>query len=280
MKVQVGIGSRDELDYYLREGADELYCGIYSVPNHVKGARNFGSVADVLSAKDAAHARGVNFFFAANEVSKERLAGTVAVIAELVGGGVDGVIVKDLALLDALRKKKVKTEYILSTLANCMNPSALAFYREYGVRRVALPQQLKPAEAADMLRGFPGMEAEAFVNHREYCINYNGLCFLDCVGGSTTFCDRRFKSGKKDFFMSGPGAAEHLGNLYDHHRLGVGVLKVGRSPEKENSRLIFLEALRLVRLLDGGFGKKEFLARALKVKESFDGIYEYMKERM
>ncbi|KAF0157967.1 MAG: hypothetical protein FD189_234 [Elusimicrobia bacterium] len=279
MKIQVGIGSREELDYYLEEGVDELYCGIYSVPSHVEGARNFSTVEEVLSARDAAHKRGVKLFFAANEASKEFLAHTVAVIEELVRGGIDGVIIKDLALLDALRRKKVRTDYILSTLSYCINPEALAFYAGYGVKRVALPEQLRSSEAAAMLRGARGVKAEVFLKHREYCVNYNGLCFLDCHGGRNPFCERRFLAAGKEYRMSDRGAAEHLADLYDHRRIGVEVLKVGRSPEKELSRLIFREARQMVELLAGDFTKKEFLGRALKVKGSFDVLYKYLKER-
>lgn len=280
MKVQVGIGSLGELDYYLERGADEFYCGLYSVPNHVEGARNFSAPAEVLAAKDAAHSGGAKLFFAANEVHKGLLAATGAVIEEMVGGGIDGVIIKDLALLDLLRRKKVRTEYILSTLACCMNQETLAFYGEYGVRRVALPEQLMPREAAHMLRGCRGMEAEVFLKHREGCVNYNGLCFLDCHGGDSVFCERRFLAEGRGYRMRRRGAAEHLSDLYDYHRFGARVLKVGRSPDKESSRLIFREAIQLAELLERGLFKKEFLARALEVKEGFDGLYGYLRGRL
>jgi collagenase-like PrtC family protease len=276
LKLQVGIGSLGELEYYLAEGADELYCGLYSIPNHVEGARNFSTPAEVLTAGELARAAGRKLFFAANEVHRELLGRTVGTIKELVDGGIDGIIIKDLALLDALRKKKVRTHYILSTLSYCMNAETLAFYAGYGIKRVALPEQLWPEEAGELLRNRHGIKAEVFLKHRESCINYNGLCFLDCHGGRTTFCKRPFRIGKAEYRMAGPGAAEQLAELYEYHRLGASVLKVGRSPVKEASRLIFREARQLAELLGRGLPKKEFLARALRVKTGFDALYGYL----
>lgn len=276
MKLQVGIGSLEELDYYLEEGADELYCGLYSIPNHVEGARNFAATADVLAARERARGKGRKLFFAANEVHKELLGHTAETIKDLVKGGIDGVIIKDLALLDALRKKKVRTHYILSTLSHCMNAETLAFYVGYGVKRVALPEQLGPAEAKELLRNRYGVKAEVFLKHRECCVNYNGLCFLDCHGGRTTFCKRPFRTGKAEYRMAGPGAAERLAELYEYHRLGAEVLKVGRSPVKETSKLIFREARQVVALLGLGLPKEEFVARALRIKEGFDALHRYL----
>jgi len=280
IKIQVGIGSMEELEYYLDQGADELYCGIYSVPNHVEGARNFGATADVLAAGKAAHARGARLFFAANEVHKRLLRSTLGVITELVRGGIDGVIIKDLALLDVLRRNKVRTDYILSTLSYCMNYESLAFYAGYGIKRLALPEQLGPAEAAEMLRNPYGIKAEVFLKHRECCINYNGLCFLDCHGGRTTFCKRRFLAGGKEYRMAGGSAAGHLADLYEYHRLGAGVLKIGRSPVKETSRLIFRESRQVVELLGLGLPKEEFVERALRIKRQFDGLHRYLEENI
>ena len=280
MKLQVGVGSLEELDYYLAEGADELYCGLYSIPNHVEGARNFSTTAEVLAATQRAHGAGRKLFFAANEVHKELLGRTVETIKELVAGGMDGVIIKDLALLDALKKKKVRTHYILSTLSYCMNAETLAFYVGYGVKRVALPEQLGPEEAKELLRNPYGVKAEVFLKHRECCINYNGLCFLDCHGGLTTFCKRPFRSGKAEYRMTGPGAAERLAELYDYRRLGAEVLKVGRSPVKEASRLIFREARQVVELLGLGLPKEEFVARALRVKKGFDALHRYLGKNL
>lgn len=277
MKLQVGIGTLEELDYYVGQGADELYCGLYSIPNHVEGARNFSAVADVLAAAERAHGAGRKLFFAANEVHRELLGRTVGTIKELVDGGIDGVIIKDLALLDALRRKKIRTHYILSTLSYCMNAETLAFYAGYGIKRVALPEQLGPEEARELLRNRYGVKAEVFLKHRECCINYNGLCFLDCHGGRTTFCKRPFRSGKAAYRMAGPGAAERLAELYDYRRLGAEVLKVGRSPVKETSRLIFREARQVAELLALGLAKEEFVARALRVKKGFDALHRYLE---
>lgn len=273
MRLQVGIGSFKELDYFLSAGADEFYCGLSAIPSHVEGARNFSSEEEILKAAALARAAGRGMYFAANEVHAGLLAATAAVIKRLAGGGVDGVIVKDLALLDLLRRRRVKTPVILSTLACCLNAAALGFYRRYGVARLALPEQLTAAEAAELVRNPWGIETEVFLKSRECCLNFNGLCFLDCRGGLSNACRKEYRAGKKSFRMPAVTPEEHLGELHDYYRLGVRTLKVGRSPCEPMSKLIFRESAALAALLKAGAGRADFVREGMRVRRAFDRAY-------
>lgn len=279
MNIQVGIGSFRELEYYLREGARELYCGLESIPSHVEGSGNFASTKEILKAASLARAAGAKMFFAANEVHAGLLERTADVIAELAAGGLDGAIVKDLALLDLLKRRRIKTPLILSTLSCCLNAAALGFYRRYGVKRLALPEQLLPAEAAELVRNPWGIGTEVFLKARECCRNFNGLCFLDCHGRNTTVCKKKFTREHLSFIMPNFTPAEHLAQLHDYHALGVGTLKIGRSPGAEVSRLIFAEGRHLLRLLASGLSREGFTAEALRVRAVMDRAYAKVEGR-
>ncbi|MCX5792601.1 MAG: U32 family peptidase [Elusimicrobia bacterium] len=278
MNLQVGIGSFRDLEYYLREGAAELYCGLEYIPSHVEGARNFASTGEILKAAALARAAGAKMFFAANEVHAALLERTAGVIAELAGGGIDGVIIRDLALLDLLRRRRIRTPLILSTLSCCLNAAALGFYRRYGVTRLALPEQLLPAEAAELVRNRWGIGTEVFLKARECCRNFNGLCFLECRGKDSNTCKKKFRLRGRGFVMPAFSPAEHLAQLHDYHRLGVGTLKVGRSPVAEISRVIFAEGRLLAGLLAAGLSRERFTAEALRVRTAMDRAYLRLKE--
>ncbi|HAH31632.1 MAG TPA: hypothetical protein DCL44_04895 [Elusimicrobia bacterium] len=281
MKMQVGIGSFRELDYFLAAGAGEFYCGLDKIPSHVEGACNFGSLDDILTAARLVHAAGGKMFFAANEVHASLLEETGCVIRELANGGIDGVIIKDLALLDLLKRRGIKTAYILSTLSCCMNAATLAVYRGYGVKRLALPEQLNPAETRELVCNSWGIVSEVFLKARECCRNFNGLCFLDCHGKQSNTCGKSFRrEGGGVFRMPGFSPEEHMAQLHDYYHMGVGVLKVGRSPRPETSRLVFKEALLLLDLLKSGLGRKAFTGEALRVHTVFDKAYRHLIERV
>jgi collagenase-like PrtC family protease len=277
MIIQVGIGSFHELDYYLRCGAGELYCGLEYIPSHVEGARNFASTGEILKASALARAAGVKMFFAANEIHAGLLEKTAEIIAELAAGGIDGVIVKDLALLDLLRRRRVKTPLILSTLSCCLNAAALGFYRRYGVKRLALPEQLLPAEAEELINNRWGIATEVFLKARECCRNFNGLCFLECRGRNSNTCQKKFRLRGRGFVMPAFSPAEHLAQLHDYYRLGVGTLKVGRSPVPETSRVIFAEGRLLAGLLAEGLSRENFTVEALRVRAAMNKAYRRLK---
>lgn len=279
MKLQAGVGSFGELERAIRDGADELYCGVYSVPSHVEGGRNFSSAQEVVHAASLAREAGRRLYFAANEVHTEGLEGTARLIRDLAGRGVHGAIVKDLALFCRMKALKVRTELILSTLSCCMNARTLGFYKGLGVTRLALPEQLAPEEARELVRNRLGIGTEVFHKARECCHNFNGLCFLDCRGLDTNACKKNYRLGKKRFEMPRLGAAEHLGDLYDYYSMGVGTLKIGRSPDPEMQRLIFGEAKRLLALLRAGGGREMFVSEGLRVMSAYDRAYKFVMER-
>lgn len=278
IKLQAGVGGPDELRRFIAAGADELYGGLSSVPSHVYGSGNFASPGDLLAAAAEARAAGRKFFFAANEVGGRLLEHTARVIRRL-GSGVDGVIVKDLALLSRLAEMKVKGFYILSTLACCYNSRTLALYRRLGVRRLALPEHLTPAEAAGMVRNRLGVGTEVFIKAREYCVNANGLCFLQFGPDNRCYCRDSFRDGGKTFHMPGPSAAEQFGQLHDLIKLGARTIKVGRSPRPEGAALVFKEAAALRDLLEAGEPRGSFVKKALRVHAAIEKGFDALRAR-
>lgn len=281
IKVQVGVGTFGELRRFVAAGVDELYGGISSVPGHVYGADNFTSTEELLCAAAEARAAGRKFFFVANEMGGRLLEHTARIIACL-SSGVDGVIVRDLALLERLAEMKAKGFYILSTLSCCYNSRTLALYRRLGVRRLALPEHLTPAEAEGLICNRLGVATEVFIKAREYCINANGLCFLQFGPNNRCYCRADFYDGRKTFRMPAPSARDQFGQLYDFVSLGARTIKVGRSPKPEGVWLVYREAVALRDLLERGEPRSSFIRKALLVHAAIERGFDFLrgKERL
>ena len=278
IKIQVGVGGFGELRRFVAAGADELYGGLSSVPSHVYGADNFSPPAELLRAAAEARAAGRKFFFAANEIGGRLLEHTAQVIAGL-GSGVDGIIIRDLALFRRLAELKVKGFYILSTLSCCYNLRTLALYRRLGVRRLALPEHLAPDEAAGLISNRFGVGTEVFIKAREYCVNANGLCFLQFGPHNRCYCRADLYDGRRTFRMPAPSAQEQFGQLYDFVGLGARTIKVGRSPKPEGAWLVYREASGLRGLLERGLPRASFVRKALRLHAVIDKGFGFLREK-
>jgi len=266
---------------FISEGADEIYCGILGVSSHVHHAQNFGTVGEILAAIHLAKKAKKKFYFVANDSYDGAARATAEVISFLVRSGIDGVVVKDLHLMLRLKEKKIKTKYILSTLAGCLNIEAVRFYMDLGVRRVVLPVQTTPQEAAEVIRNKFGVETEIFLTSRQYCANFNGVCSLN-FGSEDPFncyCQESMRAADGSaFLMPHMSMAEHMQDLYEYHRLGVTALKVGRSQALWLSRIILKEALALTAMLKSGCSKDVFLRRAAVINSAFDKAHAALKD--
>jgi len=273
MKIQIGIGSFRELDFYLKENCDELYCGLEYIPSHLEGPGNFSSTAEIIKASCTAHQAGKKFFFTANEASSGILKKTIDTIEELTDGGVDGVIARDLAVLEEIKKRRIKTAVILSTLSCCLNSAALDFYASYGISRLALPEQLMPEEAENIIKNRYGIKTEIFLKHMESCRNFNGLCFLPCKGRKGNFCKKTFQKNGLSFEMPHFGRETALSQFYRCWKLGAEIMKVGRCPAQQTMKLVFAEAKYIKELLGKRPSEKEFIDKTAEIDDIIKTYY-------
>lgn len=268
MIIQAGIGSFKELEFFLKEGAGEFYGGIANIPSHVEGACNFKNTYEIFKAREILKKENKKFFFAANEVRGDKFKETLKTVTELSKNGIDGLIIKDIALLEKLKEKKIKSFIILSTLSLCLNSKAAAFYKKnYDIKRIALPEQIIPEEARNIMKI---VETEIFLIHRESCRNFNGLCFLDCHGAKNTPCLKKYS---KTFTMPALSLEENMRNLYQYCKNGTKIIKIGRSPLAQLSRVIFFEAKNIIDILKSSKTEDEFLKYSLKFVKDYDRVY-------
>ncbi len=92
--------------------------------------------------------------------------------------GVDGVILSDPSILQAVKDINPCMEIHLSTQANNTNWKSAEFWYKQGVKRVVLARELSLEEINEINSKKPvDLELEAFV-HGAMCISYSGRCLL------------------------------------------------------------------------------------------------------
>ena len=132
---------------------------------------------------DYAHLRNVKIYITMNVLIKdEELEEAVKHAANLYQLGIDGIILQDIGLADALRKTLPDLPLHFSTQGTVYNASGVRTAVKLGFKRVVLARELTIEEirtiAAEQL-----CELEVFV-HGALCMCYSGQCHLSrAIGG-------------------------------------------------------------------------------------------------
>jgi hypothetical protein len=274
MKITAGVKSRREAEYFLLNGADEIYCGLAGLRNNRLPKENFSGPEDLSPVLDLARRAGKKVFIAVNELVREQEhPETLRLLASLKDMGAAGAILRDPALLAYFKRKKFKFYFTLSTLANCFNSETLGFFARLGLSRVVLPMQMMPENAEKLIKNRFGLDTEVFCQALYYGVNLDSLCTLPCPQTSDNFSGRfsdftcllPYSCGKSTFRMPMPPPEYMLGAFYDYYRLGTGYAKVARWPNVLREIDLFQKVRMLVKLLDKGISRKLFVHKGLRL---------------
>lgn len=266
MKIVAGVVSPREAEYF-SEFADELYFGVPQVENHRKWYANqqFASTAEVKAAVRAAHAAGRRILLAANEIYRPAdYAGVLARVRRLLDLGVDGLIVRDLFLLDHFTRREPGPELVLSSTAGCFNEEAARFYAKFRLARIVVPQHVSPVEFSPVLKKVRGPAYEIFYFPDCFCPNVDGVCPLHDFNKTRNpkNCAGPHALAGRPWSMPKPSWTARLEMIRDYYRLGVRHIKMPRDGSFEEKRGVLRSILRLSEALRAGVSRKEFLLRA------------------
>ncbi|HCC47591.1 MAG TPA: hypothetical protein DEQ38_05680 [Elusimicrobia bacterium] len=273
MRITIGVKSSEEAGYFLRNGADEIYFSLSAARGHRTAA--FSSEADLIAAIRLARRLRRKTMLALNAVyPRENYPAILDHARRLTDKGLDGVIVRDPALLEYFADHDYRPYLVASVLCACFNSQTMEFYRDLGVRRFTLNSQVMPADAARMMAALPGVETVIFVPCLCLEANIEPYCFFPYPGGPSGAClhacTLRYKCGANAFRMVDTNLYYQADLLYDFHKLGVEWLKVSRQPNTPKLMAEFKVAVFLNRLLERGLGRAAFAASVVELIERLD----------
>jgi putative protease len=168
-------GDLDRLKWALIYGADAVYVGGYDYSLRAN-ANNF-SLSDLNKGVKFAHKLNkkvyvtVNMLFHNNDLKK-----LDDFLIKLHKINIDGIIISDFAVLDAIKRIKLDFYIILSTQQSLTNYSSINFFESLGINRVVLASECSKEDIVD-IKNNSDMSLEVFI-HGAMCTSYSGRCVL------------------------------------------------------------------------------------------------------
>ncbi|MEF3280862.1 MAG: U32 family peptidase [Elusimicrobiota bacterium] len=196
MKIISCIIHPDEINLVKEAGADEIYFAYSQVLNFGE-AMSIQKLRDVQRSIEIAHKNKLKIYLAANGFASKKqsitVKGMIKDIKKIINCGIDGLIVSNLGVFEAIKKYGIKTDLHLSSVNPVFNSYTLDFfYRKYGISRVILPNQLSAIEAEGIMEYAKKnmIKTEIFYFKFFGCPYINGFCYMH----SNNLCTRNISS--------------------------------------------------------------------------------------
>lgn len=151
-------------------GADAIYIGGARFGARVAATN---SVEEISRVVEYAHRFGVRVYATVNTIIfEDELEAARKHALELIGCGVDALIVQDMAMM----RMGLGAELHASTQVSNTSPSEVRFLEQVGFKRAILERGLS-FEEIRAIREAGDIELECFI-HGAICVGYSGRCFL------------------------------------------------------------------------------------------------------
>ena len=171
-------GNLEKLVYAERFGADAVYFGLqqFSLRSF---AGNF-TLADAEAGLTHLHEHDKRGYCTLNIYPyQEEYPALLDAAAKLDEMGVDGIIVSDIGVMAALRRRGIRAPLHVSTQANTLSPQTIEVLAELGAARINLARELSLERIERLLPAIAHLdvETEVFV-HGSVCFSYSGRCAI------------------------------------------------------------------------------------------------------
>ena len=169
-------GSFEKAKIAFMYGADAVYCG---TPKLSLRSRSEVSDNDLEKTIEYAHSIGKRVNAAINIFAWDETYDEIKEQAKILRDlKVDGIIVADGGVVDAIKEVAPDVPIHISTQANTVSYHTCKFWHKNGAERIVLGRELNKEQLKDIMKNKPeGLEIEIF-GHGALCFGYSGRCFL------------------------------------------------------------------------------------------------------
>ena len=169
-------GSFEKAKIAFMYGADAVYCG---TPKLSLRSRSEVSDNDLEKTIQYAHSIGKRVNAAINifawDDTYEEIKEQAKILRDL---NVDGIIVADGGVVDAIKEVAPNIPIHISTQANTVSYHTCNFWHKNGAERIVLGRELNKEQLKEIMKNKPeDLEIEIF-GHGALCFGYSGRCFL------------------------------------------------------------------------------------------------------
>lgn len=169
-------GSFEKAQIAFMYGADAVYCG---TPKLSLRSRSEVDDNDLVKTVEYAHKLGKKVYAAINIYAWDETYEEIKAQAKILNDlKVDGIIISDGGVVDAVKEAAPDVEIHISTQANTVSWHACNFWYKNGAKRVVLGRELNKEQLKEIMKNKPeDLTIEMFI-HGALCFGYSGRCFL------------------------------------------------------------------------------------------------------
>lgn len=168
-------GDLNRLKFACLYGADAVYIG--GVNYSLRANANNFSLEEIKEGVDFAHKLNKKIYVTVNMIfHNDDLKDLDEYLISLDKIGIDAYIVSDFAVIEAIKRLKLKTKFFISTQKSITNLEAVKFYKELGAYRVVLARECS-REDIKYIKENIDTELEVFI-HGAMCTSYSGRCIM------------------------------------------------------------------------------------------------------
>lgn len=168
-------GDLNRLKFACLYGADAVYIG--GVNYSLRANANNFSLEEIKEGVDFAHKLNKKIYVTVNMIfHNDDLKDLDEYLISLDKIGIDAYIVSDYAVIEAIKRLKLKTKFFISTQKSITNLEAVKFYKELGAYRVVLARECS-REDIKYIKENIDTELEVFI-HGAMCTSYSGRCIM------------------------------------------------------------------------------------------------------
>ena len=224
-------GDLNRLKFAIMYGADAVYIG--GLDYSLRANANNFSLDEIREGVEFAHERGKKVFVTVNMIfHNEDLDGLDKYLIDLDSIGIDSFIVSDMAVIEAIKRLKLKTKFFISTQKSITNLEAVKFYKSLGAYRVVLARECS-REDIKRIKENVDTEVEVFI-HGAMCTSYSGRCVMSNYvtlrdsnrGGCSQVCRFTFDNDTSHDYTFSSKDLNMIDCLSDMMDLGIESYKI------------------------------------------------------
>ena len=224
-------GDLERLKVALLYGADAVYIGGYDYSLRAN-ANNF-SIDEIKEACEFAHKLNKKVYVTVNMIfHNEDLDNLDNYLKTLDKIGVDSLIISDFAVIESIKRQKLKIKYFISTQKSITNYETALFYKSLGAYRVVLARECNRKDIKE-IKEKSGLEVEVFI-HGAMCTSYSGRCVMSNYvtnrdsnrGGCSQVCRFSFNTDEEYEYNFASKDLNMIDYLPDMMKMGIESYKI------------------------------------------------------
>lgn len=169
-------GSFEKAKVAFEYGADAVYCG---TPKLSLRSRSQIDDDDLVKTVKYAKKLGKKVYAAINIFAWDETYDEIKAQARILNDlQVDGIIISDGGVVEAVKEAAPDVEIHISTQANTVSYHTCDFWYKNGAKRIVLGRELNKEQIREIMENKPkDLDIEMF-GHGALCFGYSGRCFL------------------------------------------------------------------------------------------------------